>query len=126
MVVCIKTEEVDSDATPPAQTRNTSLADILVPKGSPSSLNTDRNVVFVTDALEEFPWRRFQWILDHVIPPDCTVTLLGVMPWIPLACKILNYMHACTFVFAYLYLCYLFYMVSGWVFRVFKSPLKLV
>ncbi|KAH9728187.1 hypothetical protein KPL70_008924 [Citrus sinensis] len=89
MVVCIKTEEVDSDATPPAQTRNTSLADILVPKGSPSSLNTDRNVVFVTDALEEFPWRRFQWILDHVIPPDCTVTLLGVMPWIPLAlsCK---------------------------------------
>ncbi|XP_031287095.1 uncharacterized protein LOC116145794 [Pistacia vera] len=94
MVVCIKAEDVDSDATPerpttkPANT-NATLAEILVPRGSPGCLSSDRHVVIVMDALKQFSWGPLQWTLDHVIPSNCTVTLLGVMPWIPLAlsCK---------------------------------------
>lgn len=96
MVVCIKAEVESVEGTPEHSTTTTNtngyaLAEVLVPKSSPSSLNTDRNVVFVIDALTEFPWRPFKWTIDHVIPPGCTVTLLGVMPWIPLACKIYSF-----------------------------------
>lgn len=96
MVACIKAEDVDSDATPERPTTksantNATLAEILVPRASPGCLSSDRHVVIVMDALRQFSWGPLQWTLDHVIPSNCTVTLLGVMPWIPLACRNVNF-----------------------------------
>ncbi|KAL5768073.1 hypothetical protein ACOSP7_014653 [Xanthoceras sorbifolium] len=99
IAVCIKAE-VDSDGTPDHQQTNNnkysttattknSLAEILVPRSSPCSMNDGRNVVIVMDALREFSWQPLLWTLNHVLKSGCGVTLLGVMPWIPLAlsCK---------------------------------------
>ena len=89
MIVCIKGEDNESDVTPPRKISNTSntLAEVFVPKGSPSSINTVEHVVIVMDALRGFSLEPLQWALDHVIQARCTITLLGVMPWIPLARK---------------------------------------
>lgn len=96
MAVCFKAEDVDSDATPERPTtksanKEATFAEFLVPRGSPGSLSSDRHIVIVMDALKPFSWGPLQWTLDHAIPCNCTVTLLGVMPWIPLACKIVNF-----------------------------------
>jgi hypothetical protein len=86
MIVCIGGDgERDASPPQPQSIRNAgiSLADVLVPRGSPSSTH----VVIVMDALRGFSWEPFLWALDHVTGTGYTITLLGVMPWIPLACK---------------------------------------
>ncbi|KAI9187433.1 hypothetical protein LWI28_028129 [Acer negundo] len=95
--VCIKAEVESNDGTPDQQITNNyningtktkiaSLVEVLVPRPSPSSMNDDRNVVIVMDALREFSWQPLLWTLKHVLRSGCSVTLLGVMPWIPFAC----------------------------------------
>lgn len=59
-------------------------AEILLPQPSPSSVNCGRHVVIVMDALSEFSMEPLQWALANVIQSGCTVTLLGVMPYLPL------------------------------------------
>ncbi|KAK4852200.1 hypothetical protein QYF36_021822 [Acer negundo] len=94
--VCIKAEVESNDGTPDQQITNNyningtktkiaSLVEVLVPRPSPSSMNDDRNVVIVMDALREFSWQPLLWTLKHVLRSGCSVTLLGVMPWIPFA-----------------------------------------
>ncbi|KAK1582063.1 hypothetical protein Q3G72_011507 [Acer saccharum] len=98
--VCIKAEVESNDGTPEQEITNNyningtntkiaSLVEVLVPRPSPSSMNDDRNVVIVMDALREFSWQPLLWTLKHVLRSGCSVTLLGVMPWIPFAfsCK---------------------------------------
>ncbi|KAF5729632.1 hypothetical protein HS088_TW21G01799 [Tripterygium wilfordii] len=48
-----------------------------------------RHVVIVMDALKGFSREPLQWALDHIISSGYTITLLGVMPYVPLAlsCK---------------------------------------
>lgn len=84
---CIKSEVGEGAA---ADHKSNSLAEILVPRPSPRSINECRNVVIVMDALREFSLEPLLWTLANVVTPACSViiTLLGVMPWIPLACKI--------------------------------------
>lgn len=52
-------------------------------------VNTDKHVVVVMDGMTEFTTEPLQWALDNVVTADCTVTLLGVMPWlnIPRECN---------------------------------------
>ncbi|KAJ6873708.1 hypothetical protein NC651_032529 [Populus alba x Populus x berolinensis] len=84
MIVCIGGGDGERDASPPQpqsiRDAGVSLADVLVPRGSPSSIH----VVIVMDALRGFSWEPLLWALDHVTGTGYTITLLGVMTWIPL------------------------------------------
>lgn len=97
MIVCIGGGDGERDASPPQpqSIRNggISLADVLVPRGSPSSTH----VVIVMDALRGFSWEPFLWALDHVTGTGYTITLLGVMPWIPLALSLKTWLDVWTF-----------------------------
>lgn len=64
------------------------LEEVLLPRESPSLLKSERNVVIVMDALKDFSREPLQWTLNNVIRSGCTVTFLGVMPWLPLACEL--------------------------------------
>lgn len=87
MIVCLTGGGKGSNETPPqfqtTSNTNDSLAQVLAPNGSPSS----GRVVIVMDALRQFSWEPLRWALDHVVGTGYSITLLGVMPWIPLACK---------------------------------------
>lgn len=87
MIVCIGGGDGERGASPPQpqsiRNAGVSLADVLVPRGSPSSTHE----VIVMDALRGFSWEPLLWALDHVTGTGYTITLLGVMPWIPLPCK---------------------------------------
>ncbi|KAJ6973186.1 hypothetical protein NC653_033502 [Populus alba x Populus x berolinensis] len=84
MIVCIGGGDGERDASPPQpqsiRNAGVSLADVLVPRGSASSTH----VVIVMDALRGFSWEPLLRALDHVTGTGYTITLLGVMPWIPL------------------------------------------
>ncbi|XP_015572667.1 uncharacterized protein LOC8276850 isoform X3 [Ricinus communis] len=99
MIVCIKGEEDENDVTPPRKVSNTgnTLAEVLVPKGSPNSIDMVKHVVIVMDALKGFSRGPLQWALDHVIQTRCTITLLGVMPWIPLPLSCKTWLDVWTF-----------------------------
>ncbi|CAI0397729.1 unnamed protein product [Linum tenue] len=70
--------------------RSHPLAEVLIPRESPGSRGSCKHVVIVMDALKEFSMEPLQWALDCVIEAGCSVTLLGVLPWIPFpfSCKI--------------------------------------
>lgn len=88
MIVCIRGEEGESDTTTRRiSTANNTLAEVFVPQGSPNSVNMVKHVVIVMDALKGFSREPLQWALDHVIRTRCSLTLLGVMPWLPLPCN---------------------------------------
>ncbi|CAK7348094.1 unnamed protein product [Dovyalis caffra] len=97
MIDCIGGGDGESDASPPQpqniSNTNDSLAEVLVPRGSPSSTH----VVIVMDALRGFSWEPLQWALDHVIATGYTITLLGVMPWIPLPLSLKTWLDVWTF-----------------------------
>ncbi|XAR70633.1 hypothetical protein NMG60_11027547 [Bertholletia excelsa] len=66
------------------------LAADLMPVESPGSAGSAKHVVLVMDGLKEFTMEPLEWVLDNIaIDAACTVTLLGVMPWlnIPLSSK---------------------------------------
>lgn len=49
--------------------------------------NTNKHVVVVMDGMTEFTTEPLQWALDNVVTAECTVTLLGVMPWLNIPCE---------------------------------------
>ncbi|XP_057990803.1 uncharacterized protein LOC110645318 isoform X2 [Hevea brasiliensis] len=98
MIVCIRGED-ESDTSSPRRTSmtNNTLAEVFVPQGSPSSINIVKHVVIVMDALKGFSREPLQWALDHVIRTRCTITLLGVMPWLPLPLSLKTWLDVWTF-----------------------------
>ncbi|PKI57126.1 uncharacterized protein LOC116206646 [Punica granatum] len=58
-------------------------------KESPASDNNPKHVVVVMDGMRGFTTETLKWALENLIPAGCTVTLLGVMPYlnIPLSTK---------------------------------------
>ncbi|KAJ7943825.1 proline-rich receptor-like protein kinase PERK3 [Quillaja saponaria] len=73
-------------------TKKSSLADDLRLHDSPGSGNGREHVVVVMDGMKEFTTETLEWTLENVVTAGCTVTLLGVMPWlnIPLFSKTLH------------------------------------
>ncbi|KAL7164868.1 hypothetical protein ACSBR2_040707 [Camellia fascicularis] len=66
------------------------LAQDLIPGESPSSSDLPKHVVVVMDALKEFTMEPLEWVLKNIaLEASCSVTLLGVTPWlnIPLSSK---------------------------------------
>ncbi|KAL3497802.1 hypothetical protein ACH5RR_040534 [Cinchona calisaya] len=68
------------------------LAQDLIMHESPGSVDIPKHVVIVMDGLKEFSMDPLEWVLKNVAngaSSSCTVTLLGVMPWlnIPLSSK---------------------------------------
>ncbi|CAN0898677.1 hypothetical protein LINGRAHAP2_LOCUS19849 [Linum grandiflorum] len=61
--------------------RSNPIAEVLIPRESPGS--TGKHVVIVMDAMKEFSTEPLQWALDFVVEVGWSVTLLGVMPWVP-------------------------------------------
>ncbi|XP_052170677.1 uncharacterized protein LOC127786932 [Diospyros lotus] len=67
-----------------------SLAQDLIACESSGSSDAPTQVVIVMDGLKEFSMEPLEWVLKHIaLEAYCTVTLLGVMPWlnIPLSSK---------------------------------------
>ncbi|KAJ4835359.1 hypothetical protein Tsubulata_045708 [Turnera subulata] len=99
MIVCRKgvelEDEGDKESLKNQAVSNTkqSSAEVLVPQGSPSSTH----VVIVMDALRGFSWEPLQWALDHISATGYTITLLGVMPWIPLPLSCKTWLDVWTF-----------------------------
>lgn len=96
MIDCIKgieeEEEEQNDGSTPKKNTNT-LEEVLVPMKQ-----LVRHVVIVMDALKGFSLKPLQWALHHVISTHSTITLLGVMPWTPLACNPSHPSFTCFFV----------------------------
>ncbi|KDP37889.1 hypothetical protein JCGZ_05771 [Jatropha curcas] len=90
MIVCIKGTDEDERDEATGAGSNT-LAEVLVP------MNICKHVVIVMDALKEFSRQPLQWALDHVIQTHCTITLLGVMPWLPLPLSCKTWLDVWTF-----------------------------
>ncbi|CAM9002468.1 unnamed protein product [Rhodiola kirilowii] len=60
-------------------------------RGSPGSAMSPRNVVIVYDATKEFDLKPLIWAMENIVHGKCcTVTLLGIMPYlnIPLSIKV--------------------------------------
>lgn len=51
------------------------------------SANSAKHVVIVMDGLEDFTLEPLEWALENIAPAGCTVTLLGLMPWLNIPCK---------------------------------------
>ncbi|ESR41669.1 hypothetical protein CICLE_v10013884mg, partial [Citrus x clementina] len=53
------------------------------------SANSAKHVVIVMDGLEDFTSKPLEWARENVAAAGCTITLLGVMPWLnfPLSSK---------------------------------------
>ncbi|XP_048132168.1 uncharacterized protein LOC115743234 [Rhodamnia argentea] len=66
------------------------IGETLLPRESPASADCPRHVVIVMDGLKSFTTAPLEWALENLISTGCTVTLIGVMPWlnIPLSSKI--------------------------------------
>ncbi|PSR91630.1 hypothetical protein CEY00_Acc29009 [Actinidia chinensis var. chinensis] len=94
MVVAVITEEESHVAKQPKHSwttdKRSSLAHDLIPRDSPSSSESPRHVVVVMDGLKEFTMEPLEWVLKNIALDECcSITLLGVMPWlnIPLSSK---------------------------------------
>ncbi|XP_050237126.1 uncharacterized protein LOC126686888 [Mercurialis annua] len=92
MIDCMKGE---GDETPPRNVLNNSFGGVFVP-------NSRNNVVIVMDALKDFSPEPLRWALDHVVQSrarrcSITITLLGVMPWIPLPLLCKTWLDVWTF-----------------------------
>ncbi|KAM7525430.1 hypothetical protein LguiA_015332 [Lonicera macranthoides] len=64
--------------------------DLVRLQKSPASAGSPENVLIVMDGLEEFSLEPLQWVLENIVlMACCTITILGVMPWlnIPLFSK---------------------------------------
>ncbi|XP_071918377.1 uncharacterized protein [Coffea arabica] len=89
-------EGKNSEAVPPSScicTGKRTLAQDFMMQASPGSFDIPKQVVIVMDGLKEFSMEPLEWVLKNVADgasPSCTVTLLGVLPWlnIPLSSKI--------------------------------------
>ncbi|CAN1837643.1 hypothetical protein LINPERHAP1_LOCUS35159 [Linum perenne] len=68
-----------------SRSRSNPVAEVLIPRESPGS--TGKHVVIVMDATKEFSTKPLQWALDFVVEVGWSVTLIGVMPWVPFPCK---------------------------------------
>lgn len=70
----------------PARTRQkrpeSAEADPAIVKDSPASADNPKHVVLVMDGMRGFTTEPLEWALENLIPTGCTVTLLGVMPWL--------------------------------------------
>ncbi|CAN1182385.1 hypothetical protein LINPERPRIM_LOCUS40801 [Linum perenne] len=64
-----------------SRSRSNPVAEVLIPRESPGS--TGKHVVIVMDATKEFSTKPLQWALDFVVEVGWSVTLIGVMPWVP-------------------------------------------
>ena len=87
MIECMRADDEDSQSGQTLSSMKGRLEEVLLPRESPSLLNSERNVVIVMDALKDFSREPLQWAIDNVIRSGCNITFLGVMPWLPLACK---------------------------------------
>lgn len=56
--------------------------DPAIVKESPASADNPKHVVVVMDGMRRFTTELLEWALENLIPAGCTVTLLGVMPWL--------------------------------------------
>ncbi|XP_028104449.1 uncharacterized protein LOC114303516 [Camellia sinensis] len=70
--------------------KRTLAQDLIAVEESPGGLESTKNVVVVMDGLKEFTMDPLMWVLENIAhEAHCTITLLGVMPWlnIPLFSK---------------------------------------
>ena len=87
MIECMWADDEDNESGQTSSSTKGRLEEVLIPRESPSLLNSERNVVIVMDALKDFSREPLQWALNNVIRSGCSITLLGVMPWLPMPCE---------------------------------------
>ncbi|KAL6344411.1 hypothetical protein AAG906_039667 [Vitis piasezkii] len=92
MIECMWADDEDNESGQTSSSTKGRLEEVLIPRESPSLLNSERNVVIVMDALKDFSREPLQWALNNVIRSGCSITLLGVMPWLPMpySCKTMS------------------------------------
>lgn len=63
--------------------------DLLMVGKSPDSFDgRPKQVVIVMDGLKEFSMEPLEWVLKNIaLRACCTITLLGVMPFLNIPCK---------------------------------------
>ncbi|CAL5441471.1 unnamed protein product [Camellia sinensis] len=83
-------KEMGSSSSSGGGGKRTLAQDLIAVEESPGGLESTKNVVVVMDGLKEFTMDPLMWVLENIAhEAHCTITLLGVMPWlnIPLFSK---------------------------------------
>lgn len=81
-------KEIEATSTRGRSNGKGSIANDLVRlQKSPASAGWPENVLIVMDGLEEFSLEPLQWVLENIaLMACCTITILGVMPWLNIPC----------------------------------------